>query len=220
MVNKQQSTTSLIRIGQHTLAVIGSWTIWCLLMVTWPQIFGLSPVRAIARVSIVLIPAVVFYWTGNREKPIYDYFAFRENWLRGVLLGGGIALLYFGADWLSSFEARQSAFHFPAGFSIWLNFILGSPFAEEVFFRGMIFQELRTILGSTWAILMSACAFALLHLPQWLILDNLFGVELLSLFGTIFIYGILFAILVNLTRSLWAALLPHWINNFILFAIN
>jgi membrane protease YdiL (CAAX protease family) len=92
--------------------------------------------------------------------------------------------------------------------------------AEAAFFRGVLLPELRTNMGTTWATVVSAFAFSLLHLPQWLILDRLFGVELLSLFGTIFTYGVIFALLVNLTRSLWAALLPHWINNFILQALD
>lgn len=220
MVNDKQSDDAFARCGLYTIAVIGLWTIWCLLMVTWPHIFALSAVRAIARVFIVLIPAVLFYLMGNREKLLFDYFLLRENWVRGVILGGGIAILYFSVDWLFHLDARQSSFHFPIGFSIWFNFILGSPFAEEAFFRGVLLQELRAIMGTTWATVVSAFAFALLHLPQWLILDKLAGAELLSLSVTIFTYGIIFAIFVNLTRSLWASLLPHWINNFILLAIS
>lgn len=219
MINYRRSYKSFTRSGIYTLAVIGFWTIWCLLMVKWPQIFALPPVRAIARVSIVFVPAIVFYLTGNHENSIFDYFLLRENWVRGVILGGGIAILYFSIYWLVNLDAQQTAFHFPIGFSIWINFILGSPLAEEAFFRGVLLQELRTIMGTTWATVVSAFAFALLHLPQWLILDNLFGVELLSLFLTIFTYGIVFAFFVNLTRSLWASLFPHWINNFILQAL-
>jgi membrane protease YdiL (CAAX protease family) len=177
-------------------------------------------VRAIARVFIVLIPALIFYLMGNREKSIVDYFLLRENWVRGAILGGGIAILYFSIDWFVNFDVRQGTFHFPLGFSIWFNFILGSPLAEEAFFRGVLLQELRMIMGTIWATIVTSFAFALLHLPQWLILDKLFGAELLSLFVTILIYGIIFALFVNLTRSLWASLLPHWINNFILLAIS
>jgi len=220
MLSDKQSFGTFIRCGIYTMVVISLWTVWCLLMMKWPQIFALSTVRALARVFIVLIPAVVFYFRGNREKPIFDYFLLRENRVRGLILGGGIAILYFSMDWLVNHSLRQNSFHIPMGFSIWFNFILGSPFAEEAFFRGVLLQELRTIIGTIWATLVSAFAFALLHLPQWLILDNLFGVELLSLFGTIFVYGVIFAIFVNLTRSLWASLLPHWINNFILLAIQ
>lgn len=130
MINDSRSYNSLIRLGAYTVAVVGFWTIWCLLMVQWPQIFALPPVRAIARVSIVFVPAIVFYLTGNRKKSIFDYFSLRENWVRGVILGGGIAILYFSIDWLLNIDARQGAFHFPLGFSIWINFIVGSPLAN------------------------------------------------------------------------------------------
>ncbi|MCB0037385.1 MAG: CPBP family intramembrane metalloprotease [Anaerolineales bacterium] len=213
------SYNSLIPSGIYSLVVIGFWTIWCLLMVEWPQIFALPSVRAIARVSIVFVPAMIFYLRGNYENSIFDYFLLRKNWVQGVIFGVGIATLYFSLGWLVNGDTRQSAFHFPTGFSIWVNFILGSPLAEEAFFRGVLLQELRTAMGTTLATVVSAFAFTLLHLPQWLILDNLFGVELLSLSLTIFTYGIIFAIFVNLTQSLWASLLPHWINNFILQAL-
>ncbi len=218
MTDKRIEYGSLTRCGLYTVAVIGSWTLWCLLMATWPQFFAISTVRAIARVSIIFIPAVVFYLMGNREKSIFDYFLLRENWVRAVILGSSIAILYFSIGWLVNTE--RSSFHFPMEFSIWFNFILGSPLAEEMFFRGVLLQELRAVIGTSWATLVSAFAFALLHLPQWLILDNLFGVELLSLFVTIFAYGIIFALFVNSTRSLWASLFPHWINNFILLAMS
>lgn len=220
MTIDRQSHTVLVRCAKYTAAVIGFWTIWCILMATWPQIFAHATIRALARVSIVFLPAVIFYFRGNRKKSIIDYFLLRENWLRGILLGGGIAILYFSVDWLRNFDARLISFHIPIGFSIWFNFIFGSPLAEEMFFRGVLLQELRTIIGTTRATLISAFAFSLLHLPQWLLLDHLHGFELISLFGSIFMYGIIFAVFVNLTRSLWAALLPHWINNFILLAIS
>ena len=216
MISKKRPYDSF----QYTLIVIGFWTIWCFLMAAWPQIFALPAVRAIARVSIVFIPAVIFYLMGNREKSIYDYFLLRDNWVKGVVVGSGFAILYFSIFLWRNFDAGQSAFHLPLGFSIWFNFIVGSPFAEEIFFRGLLLQELKAVMGTTKATLISAFAFGFLHLPQWLILDNLHGVELLSIFISIFTYGIIFALLVNLTRSLWASLIPHWINNFILLAIG
>ncbi|MCA9923045.1 MAG: CPBP family intramembrane metalloprotease [Anaerolineales bacterium] len=220
MRNHNLSLNAFSRCGIYTVVVIGFWTIWCLLMVVWPQVFAQPTIRAIARVSIVLIPSLIFCWQENQQQSIFDYFLLRENWVRGVIVGGGVAILYFGADWLLNFDVKQSAFHFPVGFPIWFNFILGSPFAEELFFRGVLLKELCMTVGAIWATLISAFAFALLHLPQWLLLDNLFGFELLLLFVTIFFYGIIFALLVNLTRSLWGSLIPHWINNFILLAIR
>jgi membrane protease YdiL (CAAX protease family) len=140
--------------------------------------------------------------------------------MRGAILGCGFAALYFSLYLSFNFNFRQGSFHIPTGFAIWFNFILGSPLAEETFFRGVLLQELQRTMGITWATIVSAFAFALLHLPQWLILDHLWGIELLSSLATIFIYGIIFALFVNRTRSLWASLIPHWINNFILLTIS
>lgn len=209
----------LRRIAIYTLAVIGIWTIYCFLIVA-SAFFAVPSVRAVARVTIVLIPALLFYWGERGERPFLDYFLLRDNWLRGVLIGGGFAILYFSVDWFLNFEARMSAFHIPTGFAIWFNFIVGSPFAEELFFRGVLLQELRKLLGAAWATIISAIAFTLLHLPQWLILDNLAAAETVSLSMSIFSYGIIFALLMITTKSLWGALLPHWINNFILLAIE
>jgi len=220
MITDKQSYNFSTRTGVFTLAVIGLWAFWCFLMATWPQFFAHSTTRAIARVFIVFIPAVVFYLTGNRRKHILDYFLLRKNWMYGAILGFGTAVLYFSLYLSFNFDFRQGSFHIPTGFAIWFNFILGSPLAEEAFFRGVLLQELRHTLGTTWATIVSAFAFALLHLPQWLILDHQPGIELLSSFATIFIYGIVFALFVNLTRSLWASLIPHWINNFILLAMS
>ncbi len=220
MLNNKQSIATITRCGVYTLVVIGCWTIWCLLMEVWPQFFAASTIRAIARVSIVFIPAVIFYYLGPREKTFFDYFSLRKNWGRGVIFGGSIAILYFSISRLIGIDASQGSFQFPTGFSVWVNFIIGSPLAEELFFRGVLLQELKAVLGVIRATAMSSFAFALLHLPQWLILENLRGLELLSLFVTIFFYGVIFALFVNLTRSLWSSLLPHWINNFILFAIG
>ena len=89
-----------------------------------------------------------------------------------------------------------------------------------MFFRGVLLKELQTVMGKTKATIVSALAFTLLHLPQWVLLDHLSGMELLSLSVTIFVYGVIFAILVNATQSLWGSLLPHWINNLILLAIS
>lgn len=216
----KQSYNSSIRPGVFALTIIGLWAFWCLLMATWPQIFAHSTIRAIARVFIVFIPAVIFYLTGDRSKHILDYFLLRENWMRGAILGCGFAALYFSLYLSFNFDFRQGSFHIPTGFAIWFNFILGSPLAEETFFRGVLLQELQRTMGITWATIVSAFAFALLHLPQWLILDHLWGIELLSSLATIFIYGIIFALFVNRTRSLWASLIPHWINNFILLTIS
>ncbi|MFK7801995.1 MAG: lysostaphin resistance A-like protein [Anaerolineae bacterium] len=220
MADLNNSSISIFRSGKYTIIVIGSWLIWCLLMMAWPQAFAIPDLRAIVRVLIVFIPAIAFYSTGDQKQRFLYYFLLREHWLRGVLVGAGIALLYFGVDWGLNLEDRLGTFIFPAGFVIWFNFILGSPLAEELFFRGMFLHELKVHLNPIWATVISALAFAMLHVPQWLFLSDQTGIEILSSFVSIFIYGVLFAVLVIWTKSLWASIVPHWINNFMLLTVS
>ena len=187
-------------------------------MTAWPVMFAGVELRAVARVSIILIPAIIFFRLGSKQKSILDFFQLRENWIRGVIVGSGVALLYFSLDWAMNFSSRLNSLHLPVGFSIWFNFILGSPLAEEAFFRGVLLQELKGSMGTIGATLISAFAFTLLHVPQWTLLDQQSGTALLSLSVSIFTYGIIFALLLNFTRSLWAPLSAHWLNNFILLA--
>ncbi len=209
--------TMISRSLLYTLAALALWTSWCALMARWP-LFATPELRALARVGAVLLPAALFYRRHRRDQPLVDYFRLRERWPRGVLIGAGCAALYFSVAVLVAPAARQAALHIPTDFAAWFNFILGSPLAEELLFRGVLLRELSERLGLALATLASACAFTLLHVPQWTILEHQDGLELLTSSCAIFVYGLLFAVLVSATRSLWASIVPHWINNFILLA--
>ena len=62
--------------------------------------------------------------------------------------------------------------------------------------------------------------FALLHLPWWLLSGEHQGYALAASFFTLFLYGIIFSVAVQATRSIWSALIPHWVNNLILISMN
>ncbi len=75
-----------------------------------------------------------------------------------------------------------------------------APFVEEVFFRGFVFTGLRQRLGWKQAALASAGLFALAHFIPTSILP-------------IFILGLIFAYLYQLSGSIWPAILMHMLTN-------
>jgi membrane protease YdiL (CAAX protease family) len=75
-----------------------------------------------------------------------------------------------------------------------------APFVEEVFFRGFVFAGLRQRLGWKQATLASAGLFALAHFIPTSILP-------------IFILGLIFAYLYQLSGSIWPAILMHMLTN-------
>ena len=84
-----------------------------------------------------------------------------------------------------------------------------APFAEEVMFRGFLFQWLARRFGLWTGILVSSFLFAAFH---W----DLFG------FANSFLLGIFAALLLRASRSLWPAIALHalWNVLFVLFALG
>jgi len=77
-----------------------------------------------------------------------------------------------------------------------LGAVVVAPLSEEVFFRGFVFAGLRERHGWLKAALISAAAFALLHLQP---------VQALP----IFLLGFVFALIYEKSRSLWPAVAMH-----------
>lgn len=96
----------------------------------------------------------------------------------------------------------------------WLWFavviIIFSPLqaaAEEVFFRGYLFQAIGSLSAAPWlAVLLSALFFAFLH-----------GTQNLALFTYRFVFGLTAGALVILTGGLEAGIAAHVVNNLLTF---
>jgi len=82
---------------------------------------------------------------------------------------------------------------------------VAAPLFEETFFRGVLYQAFRIRLGVTPAVLLSAACFALVH-PQLPI-----G------FLPIFVLGVVFACLYELSHSLIPSMIAHGLNNAVAF---
>lgn len=77
-----------------------------------------------------------------------------------------------------------------------------APFIEEIFFRGFIFSGLRQQWGWQKAIVVSSALFALAHLVPTSLLP-------------IFLLGLIFAFVAQISGSIWPAIIIHTFNNLI-----
>jgi hypothetical protein len=75
-----------------------------------------------------------------------------------------------------------------------------APLAEELLFRGVIFPGLRDVLGRSAGIGISAALFALFHFSAELAVPYL-------------VLGVLLALVVERTRSVWPAVIGHALFN-------
>jgi len=97
----------------------------------------------------------------------------------------------------------------------WAGLIIGMSFvafAEELLFRGFIFQRLRAGQSFHRANLLTAFLFLLIHWPGWLYVQGAhWGLVPPSV--SIFIAGWVFGLTMEVTRSLWPPILLHLLNN-------
>ena len=84
-------------------------------------------------------------------------------------------------------------------------------FIEEVPFRGFILQKLEERVGHALAVMTSSLLFLAIHLPGWISLNTLRPEKGV----TIFIVGVVLAVIFKYSGSLWSAIIAHTSNNFI-----
>ena len=136
------------------------------------------------------LAAVLLFWRLVDGRPLQQLglqpHTAKPAWLRGAaiaaLMMGFIVLVWYtlldGAVWTTNPDATRAAVALTGGL---LGFLIQGP-AEEVLFRGYIFENVRMVWGLRWAVIVSAIAFSLFHLrnpalgPLALINLVLFGV--------------------------------------------
>jgi membrane protease YdiL (CAAX protease family) len=84
--------------------------------------------------------------------------------------------------------------------------IVVAPFAEEIFFRGFLYQSFRNSLGVPLGALLSALIFGAIHLEFFKLVQ-------------LAILGVILALLFEKTGSLWPPIILHAVNNALAFAV-
>lgn len=131
-----------------------------------------------------------------------------QNMLGAVLLGLGLAftvdfvisLLPFPASMMESFMERHDTLWEGNPLVSLLSVALLAPAAEEIFFRGLIYNELKKAMRPLIAGGISAAVFGVVHgAAVWMLVGFLAGVALTWIYER--------------TGSLWASILVHATNN-------
>ena len=108
-----------------------------------------------------------------------------------------LMMLKIGTQGTSLLELLRAS-DWPVGYVI--PTVIAAPFAEEIFFRGFLFQGLRPKLGWNVAALLSSSVFAVMHL------------QLAALIPT-FLLGYLFSFAYHRSNSIWPGIILHFLVN-------
>lgn len=89
--------------------------------------------------------------------------------------------------------------------------------SEEVVFRGFILQQIEEMTASFWAGNgIQAVLFTLTHVPYWLSQGRRI---IPGDIGFVLVAGLILGLVFKKTRSLWACMLIHSVNNFCSIAL-
>jgi membrane protease YdiL (CAAX protease family) len=118
----------------------------------------------------------------------------------------GILVEKLATGEISSLTMREDLFL--TGMDTWYGILLMIfgvgilvPIAEELFFRGLLYDFFRQKLGWKWAVGITSILFGLAHFDS------------LAVIGSSFVMAVLMAISVERTRSLWMTIFMHITTN-------
>jgi uncharacterized protein len=193
------------------------WTAWVYLI--YPRVaalgsetFTYAVVNITFRLLVWVLPVFVYLRFVDGASPV-EYLKLKEHWKRGLLVGFAVALLDFLGTW-----ARLGPPHLSAQYVTWnsmvgTSFLIG--FVEEIPFRGFVLQKFQERFGFWVANAVSSMLFLAIHFPGWISLHLLNTATVVS----VFVFGAVLAIIFKLSKSLWACIVAHSLNDFISFVL-
>jgi len=173
---------------------------------------GYALVNVSLRLLVWVLPVFLYLRFVDHLSPI-DYLKLREKWKRGVLIGLVLSVINllgsvirFGAPHLSPHSLTWNSV-------ISTSILIG--FIEEIPYRGFMLQKFAETFGFWIATLISSVLFLVMHLPGWISL-HLFET---SHAVTVFVFGVVMAIVFRYGRSLWGPIIAHSTNDFIFLVL-
>ena len=194
-----------------------AWGAWAYFLAHNPDRDSTGIIRASVRLIVWILPLLLIRRV-DPQRPLFSELRLDCRFARGI----GIGLLGFVVLVLLAAVKSHAALlrvRLPRDLALWLNPIITAPLAEELAFRGFVFRTLRDRFGVKFALPISALAFALIHLPYWLMAGEMSGGAIAIEFGVMLLFGAGFAVLFQWSGSLWSPLVCHWLNNLLMISL-
>ncbi|MBP9723023.1 MAG: CPBP family intramembrane metalloprotease [Gammaproteobacteria bacterium] len=155
-----------------------------------------------------------------KKNPL-KYLKLQNNIKQGVIVGVALGVALCILRCLILYYLNNTfSISLDLPISIWLNIILLVGLSEEIVFRGCLLQKIEAISTFLAANLISTILFIIMHLPVWIIGQNLGIIEILQNTSSILWLSLLLGFVLKKSKSLWACMIIHSFNNFMSLAIS
>lgn len=144
---------------------------------------------------------------------VLEYLQLKSHWRRGVIVGLALSVI----DLLGTF-ARIGPPVWSSAHITW-NSILGTSILvgvfEEIPFRGFMLQKLQERFDFATSMVISSVFFVGAHVPGWIMLGSLTAHNVMYVFA----FGVVMSIILRYSRSLWAPIITHSLNDCLSYVI-
>jgi membrane protease YdiL (CAAX protease family) len=158
------------------------------------------------RFGIWVLPVFAYLRWVDRVEP-FEYLQLTQHWKRGLVVGLVLSVVN-----LMGTAARLGMPDWGHAYITW-NSVLGTSALigvfEEIPFRGFVLRKLQERFDFWTATVISSVLFVGAHVPGWLMLGSLKANNVVY----IFVFGVVMAIILKYSRSLWAPIVTHSLND-------
>jgi membrane protease YdiL (CAAX protease family) len=172
----------------------------------------------LVKIILWVVPAMVFARWVRKKNPI-DYLGLSvlpktRTWARSFLAIGLFCALVLAFEILVGQKTISLKNPVATGLTAGIAFHFVSPWVEEVFFRGLVLNELSAFMRPALSNLVASILFVGIHLPYWIwsgttvqeIARNSIGILVFSLFAGWLYFR---------SKSIWPSTAAHIANNFL-----
>ncbi|HOE56239.1 MAG TPA: CPBP family intramembrane metalloprotease [Bacillota bacterium] len=215
----------MITLVVYTLMLLSAWTIYQLgvFAVFYDNIpiLGLI-IRNSIKYIIWTLPVLILLRHVYFSNPI-EYLKLGGDVANGLVWGIAIGLIIVIYHAIRFFFIGDGSLRFDIDIYTWVHKIILIGFTEEVVFRGFILQKINEELEFIFANGIASILYVLIHIPRWYI-DGLLQSEkrpyLLASAGFVLVFGLVQGYVLKKTKSLWACMVIHSINNLVTIIIG
>ncbi len=197
----------------YLLFFYGCWIGWVYLIYPPMQALGTATLiyalaNIVARLLIWVVPVFLYLRYIDHVNPV-AYLKLNRHWKRGLVIGLSLSLLNF-LGMLLRFGLPHPSMQYVTWNSVLSTSVL-IGFFEEIPFRGFILQKLQEKFHFWISNLLSSLLFLGIHLPGWILLHALTWSNVIS----VFVLGVIFAIIFYFSKTLWSSCITHSLNDFL-----
>ena len=199
-------------VAFHLLWIAWPFVIYPRLLAVGNTTFAYAALNLSFRFLFWIAPVLLYLRYVDRVDPL-AYLKLTGNVRRGVV----VAIVLTAVNVIGTY-ARFGPPHLSMARVNW-NSMLGTSFfigfIEEIPYRGFMLQKFAERMNFWLATLITSLLFVGIHLPGWIALHTL----RLGSAVSIFIFGVVMAIALKYSRSLWAPIITHSANDCLSFVI-